>query len=54
MKIKWEEKPETEKSQGGGGGGGSGLAVALGEGGHVDGEFFTGLKRLTGFLTIHF
>lgn len=46
MKIKWEEKPEKEKSQGGGGGEGSGLVVALGEGGHVDGEFFTGLKRV--------
>lgn len=42
MKIKWKEKPEKEKSQGGGGGG-SGLVVALGEGGHVAGEFFRGL-----------
>lgn len=46
MKIKWEEKPAKEKGQGGGGGGGSGLVVALGEGGHVDSEFFTGLKKV--------
>lgn len=45
---KVKEKPEKEKSQGEGGGR-SGLVVALGEGGHVDGEFFWRLGQELNF-----